>query len=222
MTFEPSNLCNANCVFCGYQFQTRPHANMPLDRGLEIIEAAKKAGIKYLVFTGTVGEPLVHKNLEAFVRAAKADPGLGDIGIITNGILLTKDRYLSLADAGAGWISISMTYPDEDEYVRIYRSQNFKRVIRNIENILDLPDAHSCQMRLAISDAPAALAVSSAFRPRQGTRLAIGAELFFRHMVWTGNRRIESRRFACPAQPGETAPMHHAVLGAAIQFRGSS
>jgi MoaA/NifB/PqqE/SkfB family radical SAM enzyme len=100
VNIEPSNLCNADCVFCGYQFQTRVHGDMPVHDGLKIIDAAKRNGVQRLGLTPVAGEPLVHRGLEQFIRAAKEPPNPLKVGLTTNAILLTPGRYVSLVSAG--------------------------------------------------------------------------------------------------------------------------
>jgi len=150
VNIEPTNLCNADCVFCGYQFQERPHVAMETDLAATIIAAAKRAQVTRLGLTPIVGEPLVHRQLEDFIRLARAAPNPLQVGLTTNGILLTPARYRSLVEAGINDIDISMSYPDEEEYRRIYRSPKLKAVVANIEGILSIYDRTDCAMTLAL------------------------------------------------------------------------
>lgn len=147
---EPSNLCNADCVFCGYQFQERLHQEIPIDVASEIIAAAKRAGVKRLGLTPVVGEPLVNRRIEELIRIAAAPPQALNTGLTTNGILLTPARYQSLVEAGLTSICISMTYPDEEEYFRIYRNKGLNKIVANLEGILDIFSNRSCDISLSI------------------------------------------------------------------------
>jgi MoaA/NifB/PqqE/SkfB family radical SAM enzyme len=150
VNIEPTNLCNADCVFCGYQFQQRPHVAMEIDLAAKIITAAKLSGVTRLGLTPIVGEPLVHRKLEDFIRLARAEPNPLEVGLVTNGILLTSSRFRSLVEAGITALYISMSYPDEEEYRRIYRSPKLKTVVANIEQILSLYDRTDCAMTLSL------------------------------------------------------------------------
>jgi hypothetical protein len=150
INIEPSNLCNADCVFCGYQFQTRAHGDMAVDDGLKIIDAAKRSGVQRLGLTPVVGEPLVHRGLEQFIRAAKMLPNPLTVGLTTNAILLTPARYISLVAAGIDSIDVSMTYPDEVEYARIYRNKGLKKVVNNLASILQIFERNRCRVGLSI------------------------------------------------------------------------
>jgi hypothetical protein len=138
VNIEPTNLCNANCVFCGYQYQERPHTAMKEELGLSIIAAAKRAGVGRLGLTPMVGEPLVHRRLEEFIRAAVAPPRPLATYVTTNGILLSLDRYRSLKSAGISGISVSLSYPEEAEYRRIFRSAKLGTLVKNLEAILEV------------------------------------------------------------------------------------
>ena len=150
VNLEPSNLCNADCVFCGYQFQMRSHKEMPIELGNQIISKAKHAGAKRIGFTPVVGEPLVHRRLEELIGIAARPPQPLLVGITTNGILLTPARYITLVGSGIHSIDISMTYPDEEEYFRVYRNNGLRKVVKNLDGILDIFDGHRCKMGLSI------------------------------------------------------------------------
>ena len=149
-SIEPANLCNANCVFCGYQFQERQHEEIDVDLAKRIVTAGKKAGVKRLGLTPLVGEPLVHRRLEEIIRAAALTPPPLPVGLTTNGILLTPARYRTLIEAGATDINVSMTYPDEEEYERIYRSNRLEKLIVNLEGILKIFDQHPCRFTIGV------------------------------------------------------------------------
>jgi hypothetical protein len=150
VNIEPSNLCNADCVFCGYQFQKRTHREMPLVLGQEIVRAASQAGAVRIGFTPVVGEPLVHRRLEELIRCATQQVPPLRVGITTNGILLTPTRYRTLIEAGIHSICISMTYPDATEYFRIYRSKGFPKLLANLEGILKIYHPSDCKVTLSI------------------------------------------------------------------------
>jgi hypothetical protein len=150
INIEPTNLCNANCVFCGYQFQERPHNQIELSIAESMIASAKKAGVTRLGLTPIVGEPLVHRTLEEIIRMAVRPPNPLKVGVTTNGILLTPQRFKSLTNAGLSEISISMSFPDEEEYQRIYRSNGLKTLLRNLERILDIYRPEDCAITLSL------------------------------------------------------------------------
>jgi MoaA/NifB/PqqE/SkfB family radical SAM enzyme len=59
------------------------------------------------------GEPLLRKDLEDVISAIRI-PGHDPLIVLTtNGVLLTKERYRRLLDAGVDEFSLSLDYPDE-------------------------------------------------------------------------------------------------------------
>ena len=60
---EPTNICNANCIFCAYQFYKAPKKVMDLDMLEVILIEAKKLQIKRLDLTPFAGDILTDKNI---------------------------------------------------------------------------------------------------------------------------------------------------------------
>jgi MoaA/NifB/PqqE/SkfB family radical SAM enzyme len=58
------------------------------------------------------GEPLLRKDLSAIVRAMKEPSGLPYTILVTNGRLLTEEKYLALRALGINQVSISLDFPD--------------------------------------------------------------------------------------------------------------
>lgn len=109
--FAITNVCNANCDFCGYardKIPTAIHKWVDTDRVLNGIDILYGRGIRYLTFTG--GEPTLHPGLAAMVRKAV---GRGmRVSVVSNGFTLRQDRIQALAEAGVGTLFISIDAPD--------------------------------------------------------------------------------------------------------------
>lgn len=150
LTIEVTNICNANCVFCGYQFQTRPKGIMPLERFRRIVDNYAALGGGMIELTPVVGDALVDKELEEKVRYARALPQIGRISFVTNGILLTRPRFESLVAAGVTHLTISLSGLDPAEYLRIYRVDRYATLIRNLEDIAASPAFSQVQFSLGI------------------------------------------------------------------------
>ncbi len=71
-----------------------------------------------LVAQASGGEPLLRKDLEQIIQAFKVPNRAPYIVVTTNGTLLTKERYISLREAGVDEFSLSLDYPDDrhDEF----------------------------------------------------------------------------------------------------------
>jgi len=86
-------------------------------------------GIDKVRLTG--GEPLVRRNLPTLVEKLAAVPGLRDIGLTTNGILLAPAAR-ALRDAGLKRINISLDTMDPAKFERLTRRPGLEQVIEGI------------------------------------------------------------------------------------------
>ncbi len=97
---EVTSRCNLTCGMCVKQ--TPGSGIKEGDLSLPAFEALAPAlpHVKALVLNG-IGEPLLHPQLETFIRIAKPIlPAHGWVGFQTNGLLLDYRRAAALADAG--------------------------------------------------------------------------------------------------------------------------
>src|SRR5690242_3379761 len=103
--------CNIRCVYCMpevVQFLPRQDL-LSFEEITRFVRVAVTLGIDKLRLTG--GEPLVRRNLPALVAQLAAVPGIKDVGLTTNGILLgpmAKDLW----DAGLRRINVSLDTMD--------------------------------------------------------------------------------------------------------------
>ncbi len=111
LQFAITNLCNADCGFCGFarsKFDPKARRSVTLNEALDVIDIAKRNHIGYLLFVG--GEPLVHKELRAMVRYA-ARAGIKPM-ICTNGGLWTEANMAALASDGLSSVIMSIDAHD--------------------------------------------------------------------------------------------------------------
>ncbi|MEO5370975.1 MAG: radical SAM protein [Magnetococcus sp. DMHC-1] len=134
LDIEFTNICNANCVFCGYQYQQRPHATMTNELFAKALHQFKALGGTQLVISPLVGESLIDGQcLEKLELAGKM--GFDSILFITNGILLERTDVSRLLKSGITGISISMSGFDANEYERIYRNRSYPKLLRGIQKL---------------------------------------------------------------------------------------
>ncbi len=132
---ELNNVCNANCIFCGYQYEMRAKGKMPdalFDRSLQEFVAL---GGKRLSYIPIVGEPLLDKKLPERTRQARA-LGIEEVYTYTNGILLYRYDIDALLASGLTHLSISTSPLDAESYERIYRSKEYDKLIVGLEKLL--------------------------------------------------------------------------------------
>lgn len=96
--------CNIRCHFCNVRAGEYRHQDLPLDRILRLVDEAVELGLEEVHFLG--GEPALRKDLEVMI-AHSASAGL-HTRIITNGMMLGRDRLKNLVDAGLHQIMVSV------------------------------------------------------------------------------------------------------------------
>jgi len=128
--------CNLRCVYC------MPEAGLPwipkadiltYEEIVQIVEAAASVGVRSLRLTG--GEPLVRRDLPELVRKLARIPGIDDIALSTNALLLA-DQIDELASAGLRRCNISLDTLREDRFFAIARRPGLDRVIAGIDATL--------------------------------------------------------------------------------------
>jgi MoaA/NifB/PqqE/SkfB family radical SAM enzyme len=111
LQFAITNICNADCGFCGFaRSKFNPHArhSVTLAEARDVIDISVKNHIGYLLFVG--GEPMVHRELRAMVRYA-AERGVHPM-ICTNGGLWTEENMRGLVDDGLSSVIMSIDAHD--------------------------------------------------------------------------------------------------------------
>lgn len=125
--------CNLRCVYCmppdGLDWTPQSEV-LSNEEIVQVIQAAAALGIKKIRLTG--GEPLVRSGIVDLVKQISSIPGIEDIGLTTNGILLEK-LVLSLAQAGLKRVNISLDTLRPERFQKITRFGSFDRVWQGIQ-----------------------------------------------------------------------------------------
>jgi MoaA/NifB/PqqE/SkfB family radical SAM enzyme len=111
LQFAITNICNADCDFCGFarsKFDPKARKSVTLQEAKDVVDIAKRNHIGYLLFVG--GEPMAHKELRPMVRYA-AERGIHPM-ICTNGGLWTEDNMRGLVDDGLTSVIMSIDAHD--------------------------------------------------------------------------------------------------------------
>lgn len=116
-----TELCNLRCRYCMPEEGVckKNHADMLTeDEMILAVEAAAALGITKLRVTG--GEPLVKKNIISICRRAAAVPGIREVCLTTNGILLPQ-LAKPLKEAGVRRLNLSLDTLSPEKYAYITR-----------------------------------------------------------------------------------------------------
>ncbi len=129
---ELTNLCNANCLFCPYQFQEREVQFMPEEIFKKAVDDFVASGGGSVGLTPIVGDALIHPDFLERVRYLRAQPQIDRIWVTTNAILLDQHGIGEVLSSGLTSITISTSGFDAASYRRIYRSSAYERCRRNV------------------------------------------------------------------------------------------
>jgi GTP 3',8-cyclase len=120
--------CNLSCGYClpEESVPRLPHATiLRYEEILRIVRVAVRLGITKVRVTG--GEPLVRKGVPEFLAQLAALPGLLDLSLTTNGVLL-KETIERIHEAGIKRLNISLDTLRADRYRAITGMDFFDRV----------------------------------------------------------------------------------------------
>lgn len=125
--------CNLRCFYCmpEHNPEFMPRAELLTFEEIErIVRVGTSLGIDRVRLTG--GEPLVRHELHKLVSALVQTPGILDVGLTTNGILLV-DQAQQLYDAGLTRLNISLDALDAETFQKMTRRDNIEQVLAGIE-----------------------------------------------------------------------------------------
>lgn len=98
-----TNRCNLKCIMCK-QWRMPSHKELSIEDWKRIIKGLKRVGIKNIHFTG--GEPLLRQDLCELIQYSSQNGS--EVGITSNGLLLTKGLLDNLIKSGLRSIAISV------------------------------------------------------------------------------------------------------------------
>jgi MoaA/NifB/PqqE/SkfB family radical SAM enzyme len=105
----PMRRCNLACAYCNEY--DKVSAPVPTDVMLRRVELLARLGTQIITLSG--GEPLLHPELDAILRAIRTHGAIATV--ITNGYLLTPERIQQLNRAGLEHLQISIDNVNPDE-----------------------------------------------------------------------------------------------------------
>lgn len=125
--------CNLRCTYCmpAAGVSKAAHGDiLSYEEMYKIAHVAVSLGIDKIRITG--GEPLVRKGIIGFLQQLAEIPGLGQLVLTTNGVLL-EEMAADLRSAGVQRLNISLDSLDPEAFSRISRCGYLARVLAGIE-----------------------------------------------------------------------------------------
>jgi cyclic pyranopterin phosphate synthase len=123
--------CNLRCTYCMPEEVTFMERSQLLtfEEMAHFVRVAVPLGIDKIRLTG--GEPLMRRDLHKLVRMLAEIPGIKDLGLTTNGLLLAEQAE-TLYQAGLRRINVSLDTLDPGRFREITRRDGLEKVIAGI------------------------------------------------------------------------------------------
>jgi cyclic pyranopterin phosphate synthase len=124
--------CNLRCIYCMPEegVEWKPHGDMlSFEELLRCCRVLAAMGIRKIKVTG--GEPLVRRGTVNFIAALKALPGIREVTLTTNGLLL-EEELEGLLEAGLDGVNISLDSLEGETFRRITRHSGLEGILRSL------------------------------------------------------------------------------------------
>lgn len=125
--------CNIRCFYCMPEHDVRfvPRAEILDFEEIErFVRIAAGLGVSKVRVTG--GEPLLRRDLPLLLRRLAAIPGIEDMALTTNGVLLAEQAR-ALYDAGLRRLNVHLDTLDRARFRAITRRDELGRVLEGLE-----------------------------------------------------------------------------------------
>lgn len=152
LNVEFANICNANCVFCPYQFQQRKKTLMSDTVFYKTVDNWVSIGGGPVGLTPMVGDALVHPKFIKWVKYLRSFPSIEKVFLTTNGLFLDKHGIDEVLNSGVTSIILSTAGFKRSMYQRIYRTNSYDRMRHNCEMLLKKNEkkGHLVDIRIAL------------------------------------------------------------------------
>ncbi|HEY2433700.1 MAG TPA: radical SAM/SPASM domain-containing protein [Vicinamibacterales bacterium] len=131
---ESTNICNAKCVFCPRDEMHRAQGVMSRELFRKVVDECAALGITH-VRMHNYGEAFLDRHLAEKVRYAK-DKGIKEVGMISNGSLITEKVARAVIEAGLDAINISVDAGGKEVFDATRIGLNYEKVIANVERLV--------------------------------------------------------------------------------------
>jgi cyclic pyranopterin phosphate synthase len=130
--------CNLRCRYCmppeGIDLISHDDI-LRFEEIIRLVRVFTRCGISKVRITG--GEPLVRRDVPDLIRRLREIPGIQDLSLTTNGVLLESSAE-SLFSAGLRRVNISLDSLKPERFHEITRRNSFDRVWAGIEKSLEI------------------------------------------------------------------------------------
>lgn len=125
--------CNLRCRYCMPEngISLLSHEDiLTFEEIVDVVKVCLSKEINKIRITG--GEPLIRKDIVSLVGMIASVPGVTDLSMTTNGLLL-EEYAKPLAKAGLNRINVSLDTIDPVKFLEITRNKGLSRIFKGIE-----------------------------------------------------------------------------------------
>ena len=153
---EPTNICNANCIFCAYQYQSRLRPGKGFMQH-DLYEKAlhdftemvgSKKSEHTISFTPLVGEALVDPNIIRKISQAKK-AGF-QVMFFTNAIAFGRIDLEAFLEAKPDHVIISASPFNETSHNLLFRSHKYGRLLNGLNRLLVMRNESQSPLTITI------------------------------------------------------------------------
>jgi GTP 3',8-cyclase len=127
--------CNLRCQYCmpEEEYVWLPREDLlTFEEIRELVDIFSELGVEKVRLTG--GEPLLRKDLPILVAMLADSPGIHDLAMTTNGILLTEQAR-ALYNAGLHRVTVSLDTLRPERFKRLTRRDSHAKVLNGIQAV---------------------------------------------------------------------------------------
>lgn len=140
--------CNLRCRYCmpaeGVQWVEHGRI-LSYEQLVRLARVFVRLGVDRVRLTG--GEPLVRRELPSLIRGLKAEAGVRQVNLTTNGLLLA-DQLPQLLEAGLDGVNLSLDTLDRAQYARITRFDALPQALQGLDAALTQAAAGRLRVKL--------------------------------------------------------------------------
>ena len=134
-----TDLCNLRCRYCltPGDIEWLPRAEiLRFEEIVTLVEVMVGLGVRDIRLTG--GEPLVRRGFPELARVIANVPGIEDLSVTTNGLLLERDAE-ALVAAGIRRFNVSIDALSPERFAQVTRRDALARVLRGLDVLAARP-----------------------------------------------------------------------------------
>lgn len=123
--------CNMRCTYCHNEGQGNFRSEfMSLETLKSIVRMGLRYGINKVRLTG--GEPLIHPQIFEMIRMLKSELKIRNVGVNTNGVMLTPQRIQKLTDGGLDVAVVGLDYFNADVSKDSPSGKSSEKILKHI------------------------------------------------------------------------------------------